>query len=86
MRGPAGKGHPFHETGLKQFLVPGMFFEEMGIKYLGPVDGHNIGQLMRVLGCKARGGGGDRPRGDEKRQGFGPAERMPVKISRGRAV
>ena len=43
------KGIRSTKQGLKQFLVPGMFFEEMGIKYLGPVDGHNIGQLMRVL-------------------------------------
>ena len=42
------KGIRSTKQGLKQFLVPGMFFEEMGIKYLGPVDGHNIGQLMRV--------------------------------------
>ena len=34
---------------LKQFLIPGMFFEEMGITYLGPVDGHNVKQMVRLL-------------------------------------
>lgn len=64
------KGIRSTKQGLKQFLVPGMFFEEMGIKYLGPGGRTQHRQLMRVLRCKARGGGGDRPRGDEKRQGF----------------
>ena len=30
-------------------VVPGMFFEDMGIKYLGPIDGHNIKELTEVL-------------------------------------
>ena len=30
---------------IKQVFVPGMYFEEIGIKYLGPVDGHNIEDL-----------------------------------------
>lgn len=37
------------KSGIKQLLIPGMFFEDMGITYLGPVDGHNIGQLTKVL-------------------------------------
>ena len=28
------------KSGIKQLFVPGMFFEDMGITYLGPVDGH----------------------------------------------
>lgn len=35
---------------VKQLIVPGMFFEDMGIKYLGPIDGHNIKELSKVLG------------------------------------
>jgi 1-deoxy-D-xylulose-5-phosphate synthase len=31
---------------LKYMLVPGMFFEEMGFTYLGPVDGHNLDDLL----------------------------------------
>ena len=37
------------KNGLKQLVIPGMFFEEMGITYLGPVDGHNIAQLSRIF-------------------------------------
>lgn len=35
--------------GIKQIFVPGMFFEDMGIKYLGPIDGHNIKEMSKVL-------------------------------------
>ena len=34
---------------VKQFFVPGMLFEEMGFTYLGPVNGHHIGQLIDAL-------------------------------------
>ena len=37
------------KSGLKQFLVPGMFFEDMGITYLGPVDGHDVRKLYKVF-------------------------------------
>ncbi|MDO5044818.1 MAG: 1-deoxy-D-xylulose-5-phosphate synthase [Coriobacteriia bacterium] len=33
----------------KQLLVPGMFFEELGITYLGPIDGHSIPTLITTL-------------------------------------
>lgn len=35
--------------GIKQMVVPGMFFEDIGVKYLGPIDGHNIKELSRVM-------------------------------------
>ncbi len=40
-----------HKTknGIKQLFIPGMLFEEMGITYLGPVDGHNIPQMCRAF-------------------------------------
>lgn len=37
------------KSSIKQLFVPGMFFEDMGIKYLGPVDGHNIKTLNRAF-------------------------------------
>ena len=37
------------KNGIKQILIPGMLFENMGITYLGPVDGHNISALLRVF-------------------------------------
>lgn len=37
------------KSGIKQLLVPGMFFEDMDITYLGPVDGHDVRKLIKVL-------------------------------------
>ena len=37
------------KSSIKQLVIPGMFFENMDITYLGPVDGHNIPQLIRVF-------------------------------------
>jgi len=37
------------KNGIKQLFIPGMLFENMGITYLGPVDGHDIRKLERVL-------------------------------------
>ncbi len=38
-----------YKSGVKQLVVPGMFFEDMGITYLGPVDGHDIGAMVRMF-------------------------------------
>ncbi len=66
------------KQGIKQLLIPGMLFEDMGITYLGPVDGHDLRQLRKVL-AEAR-------RLDhavlvhvltKKGKGYGPAERNP---------
>lgn len=37
------------KNSFKQLVIPGMFFEDMGVTYLGPVDGHNIHQMIRVF-------------------------------------
>ena len=37
------------KSGIKQFLIPGMFFEEMGIMYLGPVDGGDLKAMEKLL-------------------------------------
>ncbi len=34
---------------IKQFFVPGMFFEELGITYVGPIDGHNINDMVSTF-------------------------------------
>ncbi|MEW9669624.1 1-deoxy-D-xylulose-5-phosphate synthase [Ammoniphilus sp. 3BR4] len=34
---------------LKYLLVSGIFFEELGITYLGPIDGHNLPELLECL-------------------------------------
>ncbi|MCS7302401.1 MAG: 1-deoxy-D-xylulose-5-phosphate synthase [Bacteroidota bacterium] len=37
------------EDGFKAVLTPGMLFESLGFKYFGPINGHNIAQLVRIL-------------------------------------
>lgn len=37
------------KNSFKQLFVPGMVFENLGITYLGPVDGHNTAELVKVI-------------------------------------
>lgn len=37
------------KNGIKQLVIPGMVFEQMGIMYLGPVDGHNISAMENIF-------------------------------------
>lgn len=37
------------EEGLKNLLIPGMLFEELGFRYFGPIDGHNAAQMITVF-------------------------------------
>jgi 1-deoxy-D-xylulose-5-phosphate synthase len=69
------------KNGLKQLVIPGMLFEDMGITYLGPVDGHNIDQMIRTF-REAR-----RIRHavlihvrTKKGKGYAPAERHPARF------
>lgn len=39
---------------LKRLLIPGMLFEDMGLTYIGPIDGHNMEQLNMALQTAAR--------------------------------
>lgn len=34
---------------IKRFVVPGMLFEDMGITYLGPIDGHNVSEMLEMF-------------------------------------
>jgi len=34
---------------VKQLIVPGMIFEELGIKYVGPIDGHDVAQVQNAV-------------------------------------
>lgn len=75
------KGLRNTKQGIKQFFVPGMFFEEMGITYLGPVDGHNIPRLMRVFQDAKRVNGPVLVHVlTKKGKGYAPAERMPSRF------
>ncbi len=37
------------KSSLKQLMIPGMFFEDMGLTYIGPVDGHNVEGLVNTF-------------------------------------
>ncbi len=37
------------KSGIKQLFLPGMKFEDMGLTYLGPVDGHDVGKLCKIF-------------------------------------
>lgn len=68
------------KVGIKSMVMPVMLFEELGITYLGPVDGHDVGSLERLL---------QRARTlhspvvvhvvTHKGKGYEPAERDPVR-------
>lgn len=45
------------KASLKQLMIPGMFFEQMNITYVGPIDGHNIGQMYEAFLAAARKNG-----------------------------
>lgn len=66
---------------MRQLLVPGAFFEELGFSYYGPIDGHNIPLLQRVLreGIQRKS-----PVvihvATEKGRGYQPAETDPGKL------
>lgn len=56
IRGIPKLGEQAHKTikkfneGLKNLLVPGILFEELGLRYFGPIDGHDLGQLIGIMG------------------------------------
>lgn len=66
------------KSSIKQLFIPGMLFENMGLTYLGPVDGHNMRQMMRLFNEAKR------VKGPvvvhvltEKGRGYEPARRNP---------
>ncbi len=69
------------KSSFKQLVVPGMMFEDMGITYLGPVDGHNIPAMLKVFQDAKR------TRNTvmvhvitQKGKGYAPAERHPARF------
>ena len=66
------------KSSIKQVLIPGKLFENMGITYLGPVDGHNIPELIRVLNRAKRLNHGVIVHvKTQKGRGYLPAEKSP---------
>lgn len=37
------------EEGIKGYLTPGALFEELGLRYIGPIDGHDLSELFRTF-------------------------------------
>lgn len=69
------------KSGIKQLFIPGMLFENMGITYLGPVDGHNIGELRRVFREASKVNGAVLVHVITKKgKGYLPAERHPARF------
>ena len=75
------KGIRKTKNSIKQLFVPGMLFEDMGITYLGPVDGHDIKKLYRTFK--------EAQKMDHavivhvltnKGKGYAPAEKLPSKF------
>ena len=75
------KGIRRAKSTVKSLVVPGMFFENMGITYLGPVDGHNIRSIMNAISDAKR------IKGPvvvhlitKKGKGYAPAEKHPARF------
>ena len=66
---------------IKQLFVPGMYFEDMGITYIGPIDGHNVPLMVDTLN---RAKQLDEPIiihvVTKKGKGYRPAEQNPAKF------
>ena len=69
------------EEATKSLFVPGMFFEELGFRYFGPFNGHNLDVLIPALKNILKISG---PRllhvGTVKGKGYLPAEKQPVRF------
>jgi 1-deoxy-D-xylulose-5-phosphate synthase len=69
------------KNSLKQLLIPGMIFENMGVTYLGPVNGHNLSDLMRVLSAAKKVKGPVVVHVNTKKgKGYRPAENNPARF------
>ena len=63
---------------IKSLVVPGMFFENMGITYIGPIDGHNIPMMLDAFKAAAKSNGPVLVHVITKKgKGYRPAEEDP---------
>jgi len=69
------------KSGIKQLLIPGMLFEDMGIMYLGPVDGHDIDKMTAIFQQASRVNGPVLVHVlTQKGRGYEPAVRHPARF------
>ncbi|MCI9338665.1 MAG: 1-deoxy-D-xylulose-5-phosphate synthase [Lachnospiraceae bacterium] len=69
------------KSSFKQLVIPGMMFEDMGITYLGPVDGHDINAIVTTILAARRVEGAVMIHVmTQKGKGYRPAERHPARF------
>ena len=69
------------KRGIKQLVIPKMYFEDIGFKYIGPVNGHNIEELENILKlCDEQNGPILLHVLTKKGKGYKPAEENPDKF------
>lgn len=72
-----------HKTkdSIKQLMIPGMLFEDMGIKYLGPVNGHDCGRMIQIFQEAKKVNGPVLVHVQtEKGRGYEPARKHPARF------
>ena len=75
------KGIRRAKASFKQLVIPGMFFEDMGITYLGPVDGHDMDAMIKIIKEAKRVKGAVMVHVmTQKGKGYGPAEKHPARF------
>ena len=69
------------KNNVKHMMIPGMYFEDLGINYMGPVDGHDIQKLVRFIqeAQKVKGPVLVHVK-TQKGKGYGPAEKHPARF------
>jgi 1-deoxy-D-xylulose-5-phosphate synthase len=68
------------EEHMKGMVLPGTMFEEMGFNYIGPIDGHDLGALVKTLrNLRTRRGPQFLHVATRKGKGYAPAEADPIK-------
>lgn len=69
------------KSSIKQLMIPGMVFEEMGITYIGPIDGSDITKMRRAITEASKVEGPVLVHAVTKKgKGYGPAERHPARF------
>lgn len=66
---------------IKRLMIPGMLFEDMGVTYIGPIDGHNIGHMLKAFDTASRVKGATLVHVVTKKgKGYTKAEKNPSKF------
>lgn len=72
------------KDGLRHVLVPGAFFEALGFRYLGPIDGYSMNEIIQVLrNAREMGGPVLVHVVTEKGRGYAPAANAPDRLHGG---